>query len=263
MNNLIPEPRPDTNGKITTRWVRSTPANVNKALLAAPPAPVENPLQRATKETAPFLSSLMEQIGTSDDDCLELGSLNPLVAHRLEEILRVARENGPMEFSVCKADLGGVLYAAKDEPHRYGPVNDSRILHNFAALGSPKGESFELLVAGLRNRPEFGNVSNFLFELSPEDQKRAAALFTVTSSVDQLHRDVNYYAVDEDGFEYTIDEDEQYVALKSEELADFVLENPDLADDVIRIVNERGSTDVAMLREILSGSTPAIGSGIL
>jgi hypothetical protein len=224
---------------------------------------VEKRLPRATKETAPFLSLLMKQVGDSEDAPLEVGSLNPLVAHRLEEILRVARENGPVEFSVCKADLGVVLYAAKDYTHLYGPVNDSRVLHNFAALGSPKGESFELLVAGLRNRPEFCNVSNFLFELYPEEQKRAVALFKVTYSVDQVHRDVNYYAVDDEGFEYTIDEDEQYIALKSEELADFVLENPDLADDVIRIVNERGSTDVAMLREILGGSTPAIGSGIL
>jgi hypothetical protein len=156
-----------------------------------------------------------------------------------------------------------VLYAAKDYTHLYGPVNDSRVLHNFAALGSPKGESFELLVAGLRNRPEFCNVSNFLFELSPEDQKRAVALFKVTYSIDQVHRDVNYYAVDEEGFEYTIDEDEQYIALKSEELADFVLENPDLADDVIRVIRERKVSDVALIKSVLIGTAQALGEGSL
>lgn len=263
MNSLTPEPRPDINGKVTTRWVRNAPVSVNRALISTPPATAKQSLQPATKETAPFLSSLVGKIGVDDDDQIEVGSLNPLVAQRLEEILVEARERGPGEFSVCTRDLSLVFYAAQAENYKHGPAHDSRLLHNFAALGSPKGESFELLVAGLRNRSEFRNVSNFLFELSPEDQKRAAALYKATCSVDQDHRDVNYYAVDEDGIEYTIDEDEQYVALKSEELADFVLEKPDLVDDVIRVVNERGSTDVAMLREVLNGEAPAIGSGVL
>lgn len=264
MSNLTPEPRTDINGKVTTRWVRSAPAKTSRALLAAPVPPAEEVLHPATEESAPLLTKFLNQINNGAEKELPLSELHPLVAHRLEEMMTVARGNGPGEYSVFRGDLGLVLLdAMHEEEANNGPASESRAIHNFAALGGPKGESFPLLLAGLRNRPEFQSVSNFFFELSSEDQKRAAALYKVTCSVDQVHRDVSYYEEDEDGFEYVIPEEEQYVGLKSSELADFVLENPDLADDVIGIVNERWSTDVGMIREILRGEVPVMGTGIL
>lgn len=263
MNNLTPEPRADVNGKVTTRWVRNTPASVNKSQFVPPPLPPVHGPQSITAEAAPLFTWVMKQV--FPQHVLRVDEVHPLAVKRIEAMLDEARkeDGGPIRFGFVQGALITTLHEARDTSVSQGPSTRNRLIHDFAVFGADNsGHDLAHLQAGLRKRHEFRHVNDFLLDLPPEGLERAIALFKVTSSISMSHLDMNVYD-DYDKGDYTTEELDEYVMLKSDDLANFVMDNPQLSDDVIRIIRERKSSDADMIREVLTSEAPALGSGAL
>jgi len=280
MSNLIPEPRPDVNGKITTRWVRSAPQVPNKALLNVPPSLSERGLNPVTAESVPLLSALIANLSTLLEQhavgasLFKVEAMHPLAAQRIEETLVGATEVSPLRVNLTKASLcAAMLDALEKEEHR-GRAEQSRPIHNFAVLGYSNGENQGLLVAGLQTLSEFRDADDFLFDLPPEAQKRAAALYRVTASVPKNHLDIYTGDEDEDDDEYNEWDDSEsdyseqelgrYIKLRNDELASYVMDHADRIDEILAVINERGTDDVNAIRGILDNNdAPALSRGVL
>jgi hypothetical protein len=264
MNNLTPEPRADVNGKVTTRWVRNTAGSVNKELLIAPKLPPASELQPETAESVPILASVMEQVFSLRAQ-RRVKDLHPLAAQRIEAILKDAKNGTGAygHFDFVTSVLKMRLYEVRDNMAGHGSLAQNHVINEFAVFGvDNSGHDLDHLIAGLRKRREFRHVNDFLLDLPPEGLEQAIALYKVTSSIGMKHLDMHVHD-DDDKDGYTVEELDEYVMLMNDDLANFVLDNPELADDVIRVIRERKSSDADMIREVLSGSTPALGSGTL
>lgn len=273
MNNLTPEPRPDINGKVTTRWVRSTPANVNKALLAVPPVPPSAVVQPVTKESIPLLSEVLERMAIPSGRYFDVTAMNQLAVRRVEDQLSSAERVSPLQLDITRADLMGVLKSAHEGGSNWGRAENSTLIHNFAVLGYSNGENPEFLAEGLRMHGEFSNVYDFMLDIPVEAQKRAAALYKVTASVDDHHLDRKLddaedgYGSDDDDWNDFDDDyagiDHRYIKLRDDELANYVMDNHEQVEEIVRIIGERGA-DLGMIKEMLENNdAPALGKGIL
>jgi hypothetical protein len=267
MNNLNPEPRADINGKVTTRWVRHTASTSTKALLSSPLLPPVPELQPETAESAPLLAGVMEQVFPKRA-LMRVDDLHPLAAQRIEAMLEEAKKEAgsvviPNPFGFVQGALLTTLFEVRDKMFAQGVSARNRPINEFAVFGPDNsGHDLEHLLAGLRKRREFRHVNDFLLDLPSKGLERAIALYKVTSSVGTRHLEMHLHdEEDKDG--YTVEELDEYVMLMSDDLANFVMDNPELADDVIRVIRERKSSDADMIREVLNGDTPALGSGVL
>lgn len=272
MNNLTPEPRPDINGKVTTRWVRSTPATVNKALLSAPPVAPAVSTQPVTGASVPLLSETLNKLAMSGEHFFDVTAMNPLAVRRIEDQLLSAERISPLHLDIAQADFIGVLESAHEDARRWGRAENSSLIHNFAVLGFSNGEDPDYLVEGLRKFSEFSNVNDFLLDIPEESQQRAAALYKVTVSVENHYLDMEIYSAE------TVSEDEDiwadyddgdmmnepnYIKLKDDELAHYIMDNHTQADEIIKVIRERGA-DLGLIKEVLgNNAAPAMGSGIL
>jgi hypothetical protein len=120
---------------------------------------------------------------------------------------------------------------------------------------------------------EFSNVYDFLLDIPDEAQKRAAALYKVTASVDDHHLDRKLddaedgYGSDDDDWNSFDDDyagtDHHYIKLRDDALASYVMDNHERVEEIIGIIGERGF-DLGMIKEMLENNdAPALGKGIL
>jgi hypothetical protein len=264
MNNLTPELRPDINGKVTTRWVRKGAQGTSKALLAAPPVIASNTLPPFTDETAPLTALAMDGVFASGRPC-EVSDLNPLTVQKIEGLLQEEKDYSLASYLVAEGNLLKVLYEARDNTRKWGGSEKSILLNDISVLTLRVGLNPKHVVAGLRTYPEFKDVDDFLYGMDEGGQEKARALYTVISSIDSRYRDE--YFLDEDDYEETAptwqEEDTQYIRLKNPDLAKFVLDNPKMCDDIIRVVKERRTDDVTLIRSVLMGEAQALGEGNL
>lgn len=273
MNNLTPEPRADVNGKVTTRWVRSTPATVDKTLLTAPPLTPAAATQPVTRESVPLLSEVLDRVDFAGGHLFDVTAMNPLAAHRIEDCLSSAERVNPLRLDIAKAELIGVLESAREKTPSGGQAENSPLIHNFAVLGLSNGENPVYIIEGLRMFSEFSSVSDFLLDIPEESQRRAAALYKATVLAESCYLDV---VVGDDNFIGDGDNDNRYdhddvwsmsnpwhIKLKDEGLARYIMDNHAHVDEIIEVIRERGA-DLGLIRELLENNhAPAMGSGIL
>lgn len=264
MNNLTPEPRADINGKVTTRWVRKAAQGTSNALLAAPPAIAPNTLPPFTDKTAPLTALAMSGVFASGRPC-EVSDLDPLVVQKIEGLLQAEEDEGNSSYWMAEANLLKVLYEARDNTDKWGSPEKSILLNDISVLTLRVGLNPKHVVAGMRTYPEFKDVDDFLYGLDKEGQEKARALYTVTCSIDHRYRED--YFLDEDDYEETEatwqEEDTQYIRLRNPDLAKFVMDNPKMHEDIIRVIKERRTDDVVLIKSVLTGTAQALGAGSL
>lgn len=265
MNNLTPEPRTDINGKVTTRWVRKVSEGTSKALLSAPPAIAPNALPPFTNETAPLTSLAMEDVFPHGRPC-EVSDLNPLAIQGIERMLEEAKDESLSSYLVAEGNFLRVLYDARDNIRKWGRQENSKLINDISVLSlkaaSPNPKH---VVAGLRTYPDFKDVDDFLYGMNEDMQEKARALYVVIGAVEKQYRD-EYFLEDDKYGEREItwqEEDTQYIRLRNPDLAKFVIDHPELSDSVIRVVKERCTDDVALIKDILDGEVRALGGGTL
>jgi hypothetical protein len=264
MSNLTPEPRPDINGKVTTRWVRKGTQVASKALLSAPPAIASNTLPPFTNETAPLTALAMDGVFASGRPC-EVSDLNPLAVQKIEGMLQEEKDKSLTSYFVAEGNLLKVLYEARDNTGKWGSPERSILLNDISVLTLQVGLNPKHVVAGMRGYPEFKDVDDFLYGLDEGGQEKAHALYMVTSSIDHRYRDD--YFLDEDDYEEIEptwqEEDTQYIRLRNPDLAKFVIDNPKMHEDIIRVIKERRTDDAVLIKSVLMGTAQPLGEGTL
>jgi len=85
----------------------------------------------------------------------------------------------------------------------------------------------------------------------------------VIRSIDNHHLRDNSDEYDGTGDYSTIDENSYYVVLQNDALTEYLMANPELADDVIDAINERGTTEVPVIKNIIESGEKALRGGAL
>jgi hypothetical protein len=206
----------------------------------------------------------MDDVFASGRRC-EVSDLNPLAVQGIERLLQECKDENLTAYMVAEGNLLKVLYEARDNTGKWGSPEKSTLLDDISVLSLRVGLNPRHVVAGMRTFPEFKDVDNFLYGLDEDGQTKARALYTVTCSIKDRFREE--YFLDEDAYEETEptwqEEDTQYIRLRNPDLAKFVLDHPTMPDDIIRVINERRTDDVTMIKAILDGEARVLGEGTL
>lgn len=262
MNTLHPEPRPDINGKVTTRWVRSDKKKTSKALAAAVPTLAMVTVNPVTSRNVPVLFDLLMDHSVAGEG-VEVEDFKPEVAHEIEkQLLAVFRKYGEYSYEMDRArdtiaDAFDESWTRARHPTkselRHKP-DDFSLLYNLGVLGCAGMDDGKYVINGVRKYPQFENVVDFS-ELLPNDLMKAQALSTVIRGVSTDHQEDNGWNVSASG-KY----DTRYVRLRDDALTDLVVEYPERADDIVNIINGRNTADVSLIRSVLENP---LGDGVL
>lgn len=253
MTQLQAEPRPDINGKVTTRWVRPDAKQPSRVLaFAAPKAanPVQKPLKRAD---APLLSDFFERNNLNGNFgiYLEITDINPESVRLIEDKLSTVQ--GGFEYHLISMDLTNAIDNAicTAEPTREDA--DLSDINNVAALATGMRHTTQSMSRGLQSYGRFKGVKDFMVDISPYERKVAQALCKITSELED----------DRNGSIQSIVSGQQQVRLRDPDLAELVMKNPERVDEIISIANERRTLDVYLIKKVLEAPTRSLSDGVL
>lgn len=259
-SNLTPERRTDKNGKTSTRWVKSAVSSDKPHKnLPEPKAPAAPP--------TPHLDKAFERANLDTRNPI----LDPSVVLRVEEMLESAN-NGSTTLMIDAGDM--VFDALKKIRDGYGDHDFNTDINNVAVFGKKllEGKNFEgsinRYLRGLHVNGVFEEIHDFLTEATDEQRSQATALIHFANSVSEPWVKM-YFGYDADSGdiygEYS-DEDSHYIAIDGDEadaMTQFIMEHHEHVDDIIRIVEERGSADVSLLESLLGHDEQALRAGLL
>jgi hypothetical protein len=254
MNQLTPEPRPDINGKVTTRWVRSDAKKPNKTLASTPPAVAAQEAPPLTREEAPLLSGFFENNNLNGQHgvYLEITDINPESARLIEEKLSAIKD-GTFEYHSLSVDL---TYAIDNAICTAEPGKEDADLvdiNNVAALWDGTHHTTQSMTRGLQKYARFKDVEDFMVDVSPYERKVAQALCKVVSELED----------DRNGVIRGGSREDQNVRLRDPDLAELVMKNPERVDEIISIANERRTLDVYLIKKVLNAPTRSLSEGVL
>ena len=251
MTNLIPERRVNKNGIMTTKWV--SPPSEPVAARGNIPAPMASP--RSSKIYSPRHEMEIEvaysEVGALFAKSLlkhshRLEDLDPQVLQAVELMVQGAMSKG-LSFQADKAVSTALNTCG---------LGDYTALNNLAVFGGsvmhPDSENYDVqaLVAGLA--PRFG-VGDFLLDNTEGEREEALVLVTAAARIREPFVKIhdNQYS------------DNRTISVASSELTDFILSRPDDVERIARAVNERGTDDVDVIREVLGHGQQSLRDGVL
>jgi hypothetical protein len=253
MNNLVPERRPDKNGVVSTKWVR--PAG-GGASMAAVPAPVALSAVRKDRGSlfgspieAVFMDSRMDspEFSLSQFDYDAVRVVNGLLERGVDLGREPMRVFNQAYYRLTDADAPGDPFL---------PMNDLAVFGEIVKSPDALANDLEPIIRGLA--PYFGSERDYLNGVTEEERCSAIALVTVITRLENEE----FIEVD-DPYDEGPGGDYRSFDLRSPELAELVMANPDDAEEIIRIVNERESDDAAMVAEVLKSEHKSLSSGML
>jgi hypothetical protein len=185
-------------------------------------------------------------------------------SHRLEDLdMKVLQA---VEYMVQQATGNGLSYQADSAGVAAFNIISSRIemgysddytaLNNLAVFGDavmhPDSANYDVvaLVAGLGDP---ASPMDFLLESTEEDREMALTLVTAASRIKEPFVEINgdYYA------------NTRTIRVASPALADFILSRPDDVERIARVVNERETDDVDIIRDVLDHEQQSLREGVL
>lgn len=243
MSRLIPERRLNKHGVLVTRWVASPSENPAEPRIPAPTAPVFNVAR--SKVASLFKLSRLASMG------FDIQGFDPGAVQAVEWVLQKAGEDGTLwqaQRIVIKAfdDVRDNL-AAPAFMDDAGPLATFNNLAVFAgAVMHRDAQRFDVreLAGGL---DMFPGVSDFLFDATEEQRVQAVALVTVAAFFEQP------VVVWQSGA----------VSLRSEPLRALIMEHPDDAERIARVIRDRNTDDTGAIREVLWHEQQALSGGVL
>lgn len=268
MPSLTPEQRPDRNGKVTTRWVRDDSTQPSKTLPTNPPAITSPDINSVSAEDVPFLHSIMKWHVIARNRGVNVSAMDPHAARAIEHIIMEANSHSQMSYGDVRAEITSAVDDAGDKasagigPDTFVMLNNIAALYVVPSYGRTASFEAKHYAYGLRmlDSRRYKNVQDFL-ELPEGELKRARALCKVIDSIDKTH--VVSSTGEHDGERNNGYDGHHYTMLDSDELAEYVLEHPDMVDDIIDVINERAITDVEDIRNFLEVDEPALRDGLL
>lgn len=257
MTKLIPERRLNKNGVMTTKWV--LPSSGGSAVNRGIPAPagfpknfkIYSPKYGAEVDVADTDFSLLYQASLLKNSSL-LGEIDPNVVQTIEYMIQDS--DGHDHISLVHSALR-MAFNMVSSTMAEGDDPDYTALNNLAVFGGaimqPDSRSYEVqsLIMGLGQ----GN-RDFLLDATEEERENAVALVTAASRLKP-----DFVKIEGGGY-YS---DKRTVSIVSGELADFILSRRDDVERITQIVNERGTDNLDVIRDVMDHSLPALSEGVL
>jgi hypothetical protein len=263
MNSLKPEKRTDVNGKTTTRWVRDTGSTPKSSLANVPPVIAAQGPVLPTRENAPLMSSFVDKCRSNNCNgvSVTIEDIHPETARILDDILAEADDSDSSYW--FRRYLDDAFSAGFSSTKMGTKPKTFTDLNNFAVFYVAGDEPTDRIVKGLRTYRRFHGTEDFRLELDAQELMRAQALGKVINGVPLEYRDVNTRFPEDDEYGESSDSSHHYARLENNDLAEFVMANPELADDIISIVKERKSDDLGMIRNVLENPAQVLREGAL
>jgi len=170
-----------------------------------------------------------------------------------------------VEYMIQEAAGNGLVYQADGAVSTAFKIVHSRsekgtedhtALNNLAVFGDavlhPDSVNYDVqsLVVGLGS---YFEIKDFLLEATEEEREQARTLVTAAARIKEpiVKIDGDFYS------------DDRTIRIESRELADFILSRRDDVERITQIVNERGTDNVDVIRDVLDHSLPALSEGVL
>lgn len=271
MGSLVPERRTNKNGVTSTKWVRPTTSGTTSKKLPAPSAQAAPP-----RISAPLLEKLHHH-GPLGSTLISVDRFDQRAVRAVEKMLtRTGNEGGMLDFHASKEvkdalkDIHDAVFDPdsvydEDDNSVYAPINNVAAFGDALFISDCGSIELPMLVRGVSRYKRFEGITDFLLETDDEERKIATALVVVAARIKQPFI-IDEYGGPEDDFD-TYDEDldplDDNTRIASPKLVDFIMERPESAEDIAKVINERQTDDVDVIREILDHGQQSLRSGLL
>lgn len=254
-NHLVAERRPDKNGVVSTKWVR--PVAGGHVVAANVPAPVKPVSAREDWDSLAgsaiddvFRESYMGRYGTG---ALNLFDYEAVVAvNKLIEGDPYFRHE---TMRVCNQAYRR-LTGEEDSREPFLPMNDVAVFGEIVFRVDSEANDMEPVVKGLARH--FGEGRDYLHGVSEEERAAAVALVTVVTTIG----DCDQLVIDDPDREGPGGPRRAFF-LRSAELEELVVVNPERAEEIAEIIKERDSDDAGMIAAVLGLGNRALQEGML
>ena len=284
MSNLVPELRADKDGKLVTRHVRVDATNAATKSFPAP-ATVTTPVAsedflKVESALVHVLADYLRQASPDDDLYLSLDDEDGDDSWIMKDEEDPEGLGWDPNAMLLPESIGPALAELPERTIRHmRAMIDANPYRDDYAIALLHALTYET------NNPQLIEYMTYLYDdlsgLFPDrDVFGDNDVNTYTLARDYIQAFHNYesvgYKLPEDIYDATEEEHVLMDALHylntelgedgnsaEPELGKIVMEQPELVQDVIDLVGERGTQDADVIREVLSSRTPSIRSGIL
>lgn len=252
---LVPQQRPDKNGKVTTRWVKAD--NAPALAMSTIPSPV--PQQPAISRQTLLIASAELVASNIVDNERKLNDLFEIAHAHLDEMSTSTIE--------MVNDIRGSEWRAyflmdcmeNDESEAF--ICDYLQLADHIELKTDSADETAPYVRMLSQYPK-------LCPYTPGDEypqlrkDQATGIISVTSSIEELISDGE---LPEDAIQYTPHDYDfgKTPLIADQRISDLIIERPDDAERIAEFIEDRASLDYDLIMEWLGAETPAVSSGLL
>jgi hypothetical protein len=249
MSNLIPEQRADRNGKIVTRHVKPKAENPSRRTIAPPKLGKRYSIQQLRLEVADAFEMPDEQFKRMTEP------------DRLEGMLGLARSHDVSYAAGILMDGMVGIHKDSDFSACLGLLNRNYTIADQTLAQHPsKSADFRTYAPELVT-----SLNMYEFEMTPEDE----ALLISTSCriwIDEALDGPYFEEVFPSDFVPNRERKGRIIGNTPlrDDLAQYIVENPDKTEPIISIVIERRISDPKAIHELLDGTVSStLGSGVL
>lgn len=236
--NLRPEKRMDKNGRLVTKHVRAGDISKEVSLPSVKQPSVSRHLQAPLLiEQIALGKSAREKLGVGIID-FTLDDLDPEAVESLEELLRADEEMRPTSY-VTQSAISNAMGSDTLE-------QCVTTMHNITVFGEvfavPDNPGMVSYVKGIgQYSTDVANLEvDYLLDAEPEEAASIAALLKFTMEAHQSLDEVAVYDSFFDTFDSSSGVTESYVKLKDDDLAAYIVEHPDRADEILGMIKDAG-----------------------
>lgn len=261
MSNLIPVRRMNKNGVMTTKWVRPPSAGTASSSIPAP-----SPFPQAAKVFSPRHNAEVDLHATDVmrlykqsplTETRGLDELNPQAIQAVELMLQKAHDcglewqagrNTAVAFNIVYSRITKGMHSVEESP-----FNNLAVFGEAVVRPETKDSSYDVesLVMGIRG--QFPGTKDFLMKASEEDRAKAVGLVKVAAQLEPPFITI----------EGGLYDDDRSITIASEALSKFIMERPEDADDIARVIKDTGTDDVNLIRDVLDFGQQSLRSGVL
>lgn len=252
---LVPTPIVDKNGVSSTRLKKSEQSKMSSTPIPAPASPSES----AVKAERKALTNLIVE-NVSDMFEVRRTDINKTRSELAERSTGFLRETAALlgERSKLAFGVGLQVLMATPEVRIRENIHYSALVHTDE--GYPRDSE---LVEALRSYEQFSDCPD-LTDVDAETQEQLAALMLVTAAYSKYGK-LKRYPQDASDPLNTVRSSRniRVEVLHDEAMVQFVMNYAADAERIVKIINDRGLTEVRDIQPILDWDTPSLAEGVI
>lgn len=252
-SNLIPTPRIDKNGRLVTKHMKPQAAPADTGTI---PAPALNLAMSSGMVTLPPNVQGINDVWKTHRISKTWHTLDHFDPRAVEAVNDLISQGDELGRSV------GLNFAIAESLNMMSDYGMPLGLHNLAVFGGcalrHANTDVTAYICALQEMNAPKEV-DYLLDATDEERSKAQALIEFTVRVDETLGQPAIYYSSEDPEEIM-----EFTQLRDNDLTNFILANPDSADDVFDIlVAEGGPVPVDVIQERLQHSEKSLRGGVL